>query len=83
MIRIKGTDQGSEGRFLACQGTVPWQAEEKEADSKRNKYREFSKFINDNYGENSIQNLFNSELSDGQKIRQIDDWWKEWQTYGK
>ncbi|SFC82826.1 RHS repeat-associated core domain-containing protein, partial [Xylanibacter ruminicola] len=57
--------------------------EEKEADSKRNKYRKFSKFINDNYGENSIQNLFNSELSDGQKIRQIDDWWKEWQTYGK
>lgn len=32
-----------------------------------------------NYGKNSIQELFNSELSDGQKIQQIDVWWKEWQ----
>ena len=30
-------------------------------------------------GKNSIQELFNSELSDGQKIQQIDAWWKEWQ----
>lgn len=55
--------------------TVP---EEIEADANRNVFRGFSNFVNSNHGKNSLQNLFNAELSDEQKIRQIDDWWKEW-----
>lgn len=49
-----------------------------EADANRNVFRGFSNFVNSNHGKNSLQNLFNAELSDEQKIQQIDDWWKEW-----
>jgi len=53
--------------------------EEKEADANRDIFQNFNSFVMNNYGKNSIQELFNSELSDGQKIQQIDAWWKEWQ----
>jgi hypothetical protein len=57
--------------------------EESEADNNRKKFRSFTKYINNNYGRNSMQDLFNSDMSDGQKMQQIDVWWNEWKTYEK
>ena len=32
------------------------------------------------YGNDSLSKLFNTGISDGQKIQQIDTWWKEWKA---
>ena len=57
--------------------------EEKEANANREIFRGFNKFINNKYGKNSLSNLFNTDMSDGKKILQIDAWWKEWQASQK
>ena len=56
--------------------------EEKEADANREKFNEFNKFIRNKYGKNALQELFKSDFSDSQKVRQIDSWWKEFNENG-
>ena len=51
-----------------------------EADKSRNRYKDFTKYINKKYGNNSLLKLFESNLSDGQKIQQIDQWWSEYEN---
>jgi len=41
---------------------------------------EFNKFVNNIYGNGSIQDLFDSNMSDVQKIQYIDEWWQDWQN---
>lgn len=53
---------------------------EMEADKSRNRYKDFTKYINKKYGNNSLLKLFESNLSDGQKIQQIDQWWSEYEN---
>jgi hypothetical protein len=53
---------------------------EMEADESRNRYIDFSKYINKKYGNNSLLKLFESDLSDGQKTQQIDQWWNEYEN---
>ena len=55
--------------------------EEKEANKNRDKFNSFNSYINSNYEKNGLQELFNSDMSDRQKIRQIDQWWNEFQKY--
>ena len=55
---------------------------EMEAERSRNAYNRFVKFIDKEYGKNSIEILFNSNLTDAQKIKQIDQWWQNYNNYG-
>jgi hypothetical protein len=67
----------SQGQFVPVIMT-----EEKEADANREKFNEFNKFIRNKYGKNALQELFKSDFSDSQKVRQIDSWWKEFNENG-
>ncbi|MDD3280664.1 MAG: RHS repeat-associated core domain-containing protein [Bacteroidales bacterium] len=44
-------------------------------------FREFSDFVNKNFEENGIQNLFNSTKTEQNKIEIIDKWWGAFQEY--
>jgi len=57
--------------------------EEKEADRNRNKFQRFNNFVEKNYGKNCLKSLLSSDVSDGQKIRQIDVMFKEWKAIEK
>ena len=57
--------------------------EEIEADKNRKTFQEFNKYVNENYGNGSMQDLFDSKMSDVQKILHIDNWWEEWKASKK
>jgi len=50
-----------------------------EADKCRDTFRDFNKFINKTFGRNSIENLFESDKLESQKIKVIDKWWSAYQ----
>ncbi len=62
---FKGHDVAPEEREVIANGKI---------------FDNFNVFINKQYGNNSLQDLFNSGLSDGQKNKQIDIWWEEWKA---
>jgi RHS repeat-associated protein len=43
----------------------------------------FNSFVNETFGENSINNLFNSNRTESQKIEIIDKWWNAYQERNK
>ena len=57
--------------------------EEQEADKNRETFVKFNHFLNKKHGANCIQDLLNSDVSDGQKVFTIDDWWKEYEEEKK
>jgi hypothetical protein len=52
---------------------------EKEADKGRNTFTEFNAFVNKTYGRNSIETLFNSKDTQGQKMQTLNNWWGAYQ----
>lgn len=64
-VKYKGHDAAPEEREAIVNGKI---------------FDNFNVFINKQYGNNSLQDLFNSDLSDGQKNKQIDIWWEEWKA---
>ena len=53
--------------------------EEIDAEKSRTKYRDFTNYLDKNFEKGCLQQLFNENMTDGQKIKQIDDWWKEYE----
>ncbi|MDR0939383.1 MAG: hypothetical protein LBN29_08540, partial [Mediterranea sp.] len=54
---------------------------EKEAEKGRTEFKEFYKFANTTYGQNSIESLFNSKDTEGQKMYTLNSWWNSYQEY--
>ena len=52
---------------------------EQEAEASRNTFYDFNSFVNKRHGNNSIENLFESDKLERQKIKVIDKWWSEYQ----
>ena len=52
---------------------------EQEAEASRNTFYDFNSFVNKRHGNNSIENLFESDKLESQKIKVIDKWWSEYQ----
>ena len=52
---------------------------EKEADKGSDVFDLFNHFVNNNYGSGSIETLFNSNKSQEDKIKAIDNWWGDFQ----
>ena len=42
-----------------------------------------NRFLNTNYGKNCLQDLLNSNMSNMQKVQQIDEWWKLYEEQKK
>ncbi|WP_176771124.1 RHS repeat domain-containing protein [Prevotella sp. lc2012] len=57
--------------------------EEKEANANGDRFLEFNRFLNTNYGKNCLQDLLNSNMSNMQKVQQIDEWWKLYEEQKK